>query len=805
MAEDKLKLGGGKTLEGEVRVPTTQEFENLKAMLADRSKHEGLNLGVINCFTHEQRSELLTAYAKAFEKDKDMSTVAIHEGFGKLFENVNIVHDDIGKFIAGRLRAYQNSPDLKSHFQMQLTSDVYYTPDQVRAMQQAGGINDTELVTLNVNITQGITGTFTSQEVEDFLKKTQAIGISTQQTADKIALSLKEYFIDSGHQFTQAQVAMLQEHFPAIQEAWVDTIKVAEDSPRMEKIIQEEHTVDDILQLEFKKAYGEIIAPMYKNDLQGLDRKQKLALRREMFKLLAGSVYEQEALSDLNPKDMKKLCVRAMKNMGVEISTRLLEETGQEVVSTAPPTASAKPQEETAESLRSIGKDAAQMLKNIASTAVNPWRLTDATQGFLAKLRARPTMFGTIMDGLFDPDNGVLMQGELGKMLDSFSFHKTFERLDKWEQSKTARMRTEAYAKSRAYYFANALGDNMDDLRGAAAITDTLQLHAFSERDCMISLLSGASDQATRAVVSGVDLSVLQSNKPEDRLRIDDVQARMQANLDGMQGLDTQERSAMQQRIDTLFQSTRDNLYLHDEGTELSSRMCGLGINQTAEDTDENAPMESIGDVPRQEGRQKSKYLYGYLQPDGWAREYTDALSRGDATGALNFIKNHARRNGRNGCLLMLSKQEMQAIAGSVTGPQLDEFIKYIGKYHGRGHSTVEMLEAVGDRLTDRQKQKLFDKVYAEGNRYNIEAFERIAPGSKPSIFGRMQRVHKDALRQAAYGSELGSRSVLEKIKGAANYVRNMGAAIIGSEQTDQSAKEPTQPAQRPSDPVLEP
>ena len=105
---------------------------------------------------------------------------------------------------------------------------------------------------------------------------------------------------------------------------------------------------------------------------------------------------------------------------------------------------------------KQFGSNAMRGVGKVAGTLVNPFKMVDATQSGLAKLRAQPNMFGTIMDGLFDPDNGVLMQNELAKMLDSMSFHQTFTRLDDWEQKKTSRQKTEAFAKARTYRFTGA-------------------------------------------------------------------------------------------------------------------------------------------------------------------------------------------------------------------------------------------------------------------------------------------------------------------------------------------------------------
>jgi hypothetical protein len=113
--------------------------------------------------------------------------------------------------------------------------------------------------------------------------------------------------------------------------------------------------------------------------------------------------------------------------------------------------------------LKNFGAGAWRGIKKGAGLAL-PWNMVDATQGAIKKMREHPSMFGTVMDGFFDPDNGIMAQSGFAKMMDGFSFHKTFKNLDNWENAKSEREKTAGYATARTYRFTGAFSENHAEL-----------------------------------------------------------------------------------------------------------------------------------------------------------------------------------------------------------------------------------------------------------------------------------------------------------------------------------------------------
>lgn len=120
--------------------------------------------------------------------------------------------------------------------------------------------------------------------------------------------------------------------------------------------------------------------------------------------------------------------------------------------------------------MQKVGKGAL----NVGAHFVNPFKMVDTVQGALAKLSDadRFGTFGAIMDGLFDPDNGILMKNEFAKFMDGFSYHQTFSAFDKLETSKTKRKETEAYAHMRTHRFTSLFAENTNELAQMQDDTD---------------------------------------------------------------------------------------------------------------------------------------------------------------------------------------------------------------------------------------------------------------------------------------------------------------------------------------------
>lgn len=104
------------------------------------------------------------------------------------------------------------------------------------------------------------------------------------------------------------------------------------------------------------------------------------------------------------------------------------------------------------------------MAKGTLSTLKRgPWGIVDAVQGgignYLESDHGKSTYFGTMMTTLFQPDFGLFYETGFGKAMDGFSSHKTFQGLDQLEKARSDRLKTEAFARGRAYRFAGQFAD----------------------------------------------------------------------------------------------------------------------------------------------------------------------------------------------------------------------------------------------------------------------------------------------------------------------------------------------------------
>jgi hypothetical protein len=209
----------------------------------------------------------------------------------------------------------------------------------------------------------------------------------------------------------------------------------------------------DSLTMEEREKYDDLSKAVSKKDVKKRhisDKQKKLDLRQLQELKGAGNITKDQAW-------MKKL---------FDDDGKMLE--GKELEKAWIDTLGRNKHHRKYQALADGGKGIAQGigrgLKNTAKFAVNPFYAVDTVQGGLEKLRAQPNMFGSIMDGLFDPDNGILMQNGFAKTMDGFSFHKTFKSLDKWENAKTERLQTQGYAKGRTLRMAGMFADCERDL-----------------------------------------------------------------------------------------------------------------------------------------------------------------------------------------------------------------------------------------------------------------------------------------------------------------------------------------------------
>jgi len=870
-------LGQGDVMHNEVRIPTKTEFEELKVALANIANHPHMReaLGAINSLTREQNDELFTVYWDATKStrgpsqyqqlDNGQTMELTPDGLVDDFKQVmgtKIVIGDFDKYIQFNLNwvANKNDPEaMKAQFARALTNDnLYLSPEQIRAVQQISGITDSALVGMDINVTQGIKATFTTAEVSAFLDSIVAGGLDNVDALGTNAVEIQKYFVNPEHKFTQEQVAMAYEKIPFLHKDFTNQINIVENSPEMQAVIEEEHTFEDMLKLEFKTAYEENIKPLYKTDLSGLLPQEKRALRRDMYKQLAGNVHEGATLPDLDKKAIKKLYIASMNKLGFELPEHEREESN---VADSIITEFKNIQS----FIQGLDNDTAQIFRDPAMIEMiknSDWQ-TISTELAKASTGEKSVFGNSILSGI--TDKGVLQ--DIGEMIKTTSGNE---------------LAIDAFRSAMIDQIADGLEITRDLLEKEQSL-------ATRGRDSVIYALTNTKDKHIKTMIAGIDFSTLEGFGNKDFKKIDTMHKQMQANLDAL-NLPPEIKESRQDYIDGLFKNTVDsirfgmevnrtsfeindlNLYRDEIGSfeevdevvllpqkdstksselgdvgkpakpaekkktdkdqpELSDitnkhdlakhlRKLNPGVDIRVHEFNDqifsSAPMDKLKlpvgfevcsrnglsnkgrtvtgayiapTVKPLEGAHnealvplpRGTMLHGYLRPDCWTKDYTNALAQGDTTGALNFIKQHVRENGKNGCPLMLADTEVAAMVENATPAQLDDCIKYIGKYHGDNHVPTYMMQAAGDKLSDKQKQKLFDKVYSENNKYTMKAFEEFAPDMKPSIFGKMKRVHKDAFKQAAYGNEMGSRNILDKIKGAAKYVKNMGSAIGSS------------------------
>ena len=112
----------------------------------------------------------------------------------------------------------------------------------------------------------------------------------------------------------------------------------------------------------------------------------------------------------------------------------------------------------------------------------------------------------------------------------------------------------------------------VDAMKKTNTVYDQQYLSAVTDRDNMVTSMTGASDGPTQTMLRGVDVGRLAKMGPSDGAEIDTMKRQMQANLNA-QNLDPVAKQSLQDRLDKLFSSTVNAMRLNNEKDAITYRV----------------------------------------------------------------------------------------------------------------------------------------------------------------------------------------------------------------------------------------